>query len=103
MWTWMIALTVYFAVGLILAFVGPAARERRREQRKVELDTLKPPRWKVRAFALALISGIVLLWPYLVPSAARIGRSVSERMGCSSAPPTVPRTTEIARGNEPLV
>src|SRR3954447_1833724 len=74
MWTWMIALTVYFAVGLILAFVGPAARERRREQRKVELDTLKPPRWKVRAFALALISGIVLLWPYLVPSAARIGR-----------------------------
>jgi cytochrome bd-type quinol oxidase subunit 2 len=71
---WMIALTAYFVVGLMLAFVGPAARERRREQRKTELDTHNLPPWKLRAFALALIGGIVLLWPYLVPSAARIGR-----------------------------
>jgi hypothetical protein len=71
---WMIALTGYFTVGLILAFVGPAARERRREQRKTELDTNNPPRWKLRAFAFALIGGIVLLWPYLALSAARIGR-----------------------------
>ncbi|HEY3655817.1 MAG TPA: hypothetical protein VGL34_12690 [Steroidobacteraceae bacterium] len=70
----MIALTAYFAIGLILAFIGPAARERRREQRKTKLDTHNIPRWKLRAFAFALIGGIVLLWPYLVPSAARIGR-----------------------------
>jgi hypothetical protein len=71
---WTIALTAYFAIGLILAFIGPAARERRREQRKTELDAHNLPRWKLRAFAFALIGGIVVLWPYLALSAARSPR-----------------------------
>jgi hypothetical protein len=36
---WMIALTAYFAVGLMLVFIGPAARQRRYEQ----LQTLAEP------------------------------------------------------------
>jgi hypothetical protein len=72
---WMISLTAYFAIGLTLAFVGSAARERRREQRKIELDTRNPSRWKIRAFAFAKITGIVLLWPYLAVSAARSAKT----------------------------
>jgi hypothetical protein len=71
---WMITLTAYFAIGLVLAFVGPAARERRVEQQKAKLECSTAPRWKLRAFALALIGGIVLLWPYLALSAARSAR-----------------------------
>lgn len=71
---WMITLASYLAIGLIFAFVGPAARERRREQQKVHLECSTAPRWKFLALAFAILAGIILLWPYLVPSAARITR-----------------------------
>jgi hypothetical protein len=71
---WMITLTAYFAIGRILASVGPAARERRREQQKAKLECSTMPRWKSLAFAFAIITGIVMLWPILMPSAARRAR-----------------------------
>jgi hypothetical protein len=39
----MITLTTYFAIGLIFAFGGPAARERRREQQKAKLECSTAP------------------------------------------------------------
>ena len=72
---WMIALAAYFAVGLTLVFIGPAARERRRERRQVELDCRGQPRWKFHVFTFAIATGVILLWPYLAVSAARTGRT----------------------------
>jgi hypothetical protein len=68
---WMIAFAAYFAVGFILVFIGPAARERRHEQLRLEWQSHDQPRWKLQAFAAAIAAGIILLWPYLAVSAAR--------------------------------
>jgi|KBSMisStandDraft_5_1062788.scaffolds.fasta_scaffold3759494_2 hypothetical protein len=54
---WMIALTAYFAIGLIFAFAGPAARERRHQQHKAKLECRSAPRWKLLTLDAAAIRG----------------------------------------------
>jgi hypothetical protein len=68
---WMIVAVSYFAVGLVLVFVGPAARLRRGEQKKLEWQAYDQPRWKLIAFSCAIALGIIILWPVLIVSAAR--------------------------------
>ena len=68
---WMIAFAFYFAVGLVLIFVGPTARLLRREREKLEWQAYDQPRWKLTAFSGVIALGIMLLWPILVVSAAR--------------------------------
>jgi hypothetical protein len=72
---WLIAFAIYLAVGLTLVFVGPAARMRRQEVRRVESQALQLPRWKPPAFSGAIALAIILLWPALAVSAARIERA----------------------------
>ena len=83
---WMIALAAYFGIGLTLAFIGPAARERRHEQLRLEWQSHDQPRWKLQAFAAAIAAGIILLWPYLAVSAARIEARRKLTSGCELKP-----------------
>jgi hypothetical protein len=57
----MIAVAGYFAIGLALVFVGPAARLRRREQEKLEWQAYYQPRWRLIAFSYAIALGIIIL------------------------------------------
>ena len=75
---WMIAVAGYFAVGLALIFVGPAARLRRHEQEKLEPQAHNIPRWKLIAFSYAIALGIIILWPVLIVSAARTEASMNK-------------------------
>jgi hypothetical protein len=68
---WMIAVAGYFAVGLALIFVGPAARLRRRDREELERQAYNQPRWKLIAFSYAIALAIIILWPVLTVSAAR--------------------------------
>jgi hypothetical protein len=68
---WMIVVAGYFAAGLALVFVGPAARLRRREQEKLEWQAYDQPQWKLTVFSYAIAFGIIILWPVLIVSAAR--------------------------------
>ena len=68
---WLIAVAGYFAIGLALVFVGPAARLRRREQEKLEWQAYYQPRWRLIAFSYAIALGIIILWPVLIVSAVR--------------------------------
>jgi hypothetical protein len=65
---WMLA--GYLAVGLVLVFVGPAARLRRHERFKLGRQAQAQP-WKLTAFSICLALGIIVLWPVLAASAAR--------------------------------
>jgi hypothetical protein len=68
---WMIVVAGYFAVGLALVFVGPAARLRRLEQERLEWQAYDHPHWKLVAFSCAIALAIIVLWPILIVSAAR--------------------------------
>jgi hypothetical protein len=68
---WMIALEAYVAVGFILVFVGPAARQLRRDRMKLEAQVNDEQRWKVRVLACTMALAIIVLWPVLAVSAAR--------------------------------
>ncbi len=68
--TWMIALASYFAVGLVLIFIGPAARLRRHEHEKLGWQAHDQP-WQQILFSYATAIGIIILWPVLIVSAAR--------------------------------
>jgi hypothetical protein len=68
--TWKIALASYFAVGLVVVFVGPAARLRRHEQEKLRCQAHDQP-WQQIVFSYGIAIGIIILWPVLIASAAR--------------------------------
>ena len=68
---WIIGLASYLTVGLVLVFVGPAARQRRREQEIFGWQGHAQLRWKLMIFSYALAIGIIFLWPVLIVSAAR--------------------------------
>lgn len=68
---WVLIVSAYFAAGLVFVFVGPAARQRHIETEILELQLYNQPRWKLKAFSTAIALGIILLWPVLVPSAAK--------------------------------
>jgi hypothetical protein len=69
---WTVPFAIYFAVGFALVFIGPAARQRRHEQLKLSRQAASLPRWKLHAFAWALSAGVIILWPVLTLSAARM-------------------------------
>jgi hypothetical protein len=71
---WMIVLAAYLLIGVTLALIGRAARERRRQRLELEWEAGRPPRWKLHVFSIAVATGVVLLWPFLVVSAARSER-----------------------------
>jgi hypothetical protein len=55
-------------IGLVLVFVGPAAKALKEEISVLPPDT---PAIKLALFRTAMSAGIIALWPVLVPSAAR--------------------------------
>jgi hypothetical protein len=59
---------IYVVIGLVLVFVGPAARALKEEVFELPPDT---PAIKLALFRTAVSAGIVAAWPVLVPSAAR--------------------------------
>ena len=73
--SWIVIVAVYAAVGALFVFVGPAAGALRREQMVFLTDAA----WKEWAFLAAIATGIVLLWPVLVPSARRSNAGRGER------------------------
>jgi hypothetical protein len=60
----------YLLIGLLAVFVGPAARSIRHEGRMMR-RVQSVPGWKIAVFQAVLALGTILLWPILVPSAAR--------------------------------
>jgi hypothetical protein len=81
----------YLLIGLLAVFVGPAARSIRHEGRMMRRDQ-SVPGWKIAVFQAVLALGTILLWPILVPSAAR-----------SSSILSASRSQDRARGLEELV
>lgn len=76
---WPISLGLYLAIGLVFVFFGPAARRRRRERSMLEFFD-QPPRWKLLAVSASMTVRIIVLWPVLVVSAARIKSGVTLQM-----------------------
>jgi hypothetical protein len=66
---WMIALAAYFAVGLALAFIGPAADQRRHKREKLEMLNRQQPAWKFAAFSAAVAFAVIMLWPLAISAA----------------------------------
>ena len=66
-----LAIALYFAIGLALVFIGPAARMLRVERNRLRVDAPDRPEWKLAAFSGILALGTILAWPLLVFSAAR--------------------------------
>lgn len=62
--------STYGIIGLVLSVVGPAARQLKREVAGLE-SMHDIPSWKRHAFRLAIGTAILLLWPILLPAAAR--------------------------------
>jgi hypothetical protein len=77
---WIGILASYLSVGLVLVFVGPAARLRRQEQEqeKIEWQIYDQARWRRTAFSWAIAVAIMVFWPVLVVSAARIEAAASK-------------------------
>jgi len=61
---------LYFVCGLILVFIGPAAKEIYEERSKITRFG-GASRFEVSAYSFLLAIKIIFLWPILVPSAAR--------------------------------
>lgn len=70
--------TGYLCVGCLAAFIGPAAKDIRREYQDVAGDH----RIKARFFVAALVLGMAILWPVLLPSAVK---TVARRKQCESS------------------
>jgi len=83
-------LGIYFAIGLVLVFIGPAAHHRRRERLALEFFD-QPPRWKLLALSTAIAVGIIALWPVLTISAARIESGSRRKLLATETDPTVER------------
>jgi len=69
--TWMEIGGLYFAVGVIFLFVGPASRLTREERCRLERENLEQPKWKFLAFDVTLRFLVVAGWPVLVLAARR--------------------------------
>ncbi|MBS0523756.1 MAG: hypothetical protein JSS04_08980 [Proteobacteria bacterium] len=71
----------YLLVGLVLVFVGPAARLRRQEREEIERQAHDQPRWKLVAFSGTISLGIIIFWPVLAVSAARTEADAKAHFG----------------------
>ncbi|MGY2995081.1 hypothetical protein [Mesorhizobium sp. URHB0026] len=82
------AILIYITAGVFFVFVGPAAQSRRIETAMARASARKA--WQPRAFSALLGTGIVLLWPFFVPSAwksNRVNFSHKQTMFTSAMPP----------------
>jgi hypothetical protein len=72
-------LIAYFLAGLTFVFVGPAARLMRSDRNQLNwrqcFAPVAIPPWKLVAYSLFIALGIIIGWPILVVSAARIERT----------------------------
>ncbi len=73
--SWVVIAVSYLAMGALFVFVGPAAAALSRER----MTLYAPEEWKEWVFLFAMATGIVLLWPVLVPSAHRSNDRYSNR------------------------